>query len=66
MKMKQPVHKTDGRCGVECNPAAPGGSSLGSVMKQHGDTGPAKGAKALPNKLKAPMKAGGGPTEQPQ
>jgi hypothetical protein len=56
MKMKQPVHKTDGLCGVECNPPAKGGPSLGSVMKQHGsNTPPNRGAKYPPQKPKIPM-----------
>lgn len=63
MNMKQPAHKTDGSCRVECNPPAKGGPSLGSVMKQKGNTGAQPGEKHHA-RGKVPMKAGGGPTEQ--
>ncbi len=66
MKQPQPVHKCDSLCGVEIGTTAPGGASLGNVMKEKGDTGPAQGAKALPNQLPSPAKGGGGSTEQPQ
>jgi len=64
---KQQVHKTDGMCGVECNPTAPGGKSLGNVMKQHGNqTGPGKGQKHHA-KMPMPMKAAPGvKREQPK
>lgn len=63
--MKQPVHKTDGKCSVECNPPAKGGPSLGSVMKQHGNTGARKGEKHHA-RMPMPRKGGGSSTEQPQ
>ena len=65
--MKQPVHKCGSLCKVESDTPAPGGPSLGSVMKQKGDqSGPSPQSKSLPNRMPSPRSGGGGKTEQPQ
>jgi hypothetical protein len=43
--LKQPVHSTDSHCKSEGKTSAPGGPSLGGVMKQKGDTGARPGEK---------------------
>ena len=67
----QPVHRCGSLCKVECDPPAPGGPSLGSVMKEYGDQkGAMPGQKPLPEVMPMPYKnakgASGGRTEQPQ
>lgn len=66
MQGKAKTYKCGSLCKVECNPPAKGGPSLASVMPMKGNTGPAKGAKALPNRMPSPKSGGGGKTEQPQ
>jgi hypothetical protein len=56
MKHDKNVHSTDSLARNEVSVIAPGGPSLGSVMKLRTDNSPEKGAKALPNVLPMPPK----------
>ena len=61
--MKQPTHRCDSLCKVECDPTTPG---LGSVMTQHGSNRVPKGEKHPPQRIAPPMRTAPNKTEQPQ